>query len=393
MSTALGILLMALVVLWWWCGRLRRARDEALARLRQQEAITATQKTDLARLAAGLGGTADGLIVLDAEGHVAACNPAAQALADLPEHDCHGARLEELVPWPRLHEALQACRQTGSVQTFEFEEEGGSARTLVVRVHALPGFGAVVGIDDQSRLKRLESLRRDFVANVSHELKTPLAAIKGFVETVQDDPEMPPATRQRFLERIARQTERLSTLVTDLLTLSRLDDDAGRFAADPCDLGAVVREAVRDLLPLAETREIDLQAHLPEHAPWVRADREGLRQIVGNLIDNALKYTPERGVVTVRLSVRAGRIRLEVADTGIGLSPSDQERIFERFYRVDRARSRELGGTGLGLSIVKNTVRNLGGAVGVDSELGVGSRFWVELPEEPGAAAGAAEGS
>ncbi|MFN3240459.1 MAG: sensor histidine kinase [Planctomycetota bacterium] len=375
------------ITAWAW-RRARSARDSALSRWRHSEATVAAARAEVARLAAGLAGASDGLVVLDDQGHVVATNPAAQQLAGLPQTDCRGARIEELVPWPRLHEALALCRKNGLAQNFELEHDEGTvnARTLAIRVRALPGLGSVVGIDDQSRLKRLESLRRDFVANVSHELKTPLAAIKGFVETVQDDPEMPVPTRHRFLERIARQTERLATLVADLLTLSRLDDDAGLAGAEPVDLVAVLRETIRDLMPLAEKRELDLQTNMPDAAMWVRADREALRQIAGNLIDNALKYTPERGSVRVRLqSIDGNKLRLEVADTGIGLSPEDQERIFERFYRVDRARSRELGGTGLGLSIVKNTAKNLGGDIGVNSELGVGSMFWVEFPQEKSA--------
>ena len=368
---------------WTW-RRGQAAQESARSRLRHSEAAQAALRAEVDRLSAGLAGASDGLIVLDEQGHVVATNPAAQQLAGLPEHDCRGARLEELVRWPRLHESLKQVRRDGVAQTFEFEhdEQEPTPRTLAIRVRAMPGLGAVVGIDDQSRLKRLESLRRDFVANVSHELKTPLAAIKGFVETLQDDPQMPTGVRQRFLDRIALQTDRLATLVADLLTLSRLDEDAGLRSNVPVDLVSVLRETVRDLLPIAESREIELQTELPGEAMWVRADREALRQIAGNLIDNALKYTPERGSVHVRLLATDGGLRLAVADTGIGLHRRDQERIFERFYRVDRARSREMGGTGLGLSIVKNTVKNLGGGIGVSSELGVGSLFWVELPEE-----------
>ncbi len=370
-------------MLFWCWRRAVAARETAQERWRHSEAAVSSARAEVARLVASLGGASDGLIVLDEQGHVVAKNPAAQDLAGLPAAECRGSRLEELVPWPRLHEALRQCRRSGRAQAFELDEESADGRTLAIRVRALPGLGSVVGIDDQSRLKRLESLRRDFVANVSHELKTPLAAIQGFVETVQDDPNMPPSTRHRFLDRIARQTDRLTTLVADLLTLSRLDDDSGLAqAAEPCDFVGVLRETLRDLSPIAEKRELELLAPLPEGPLWVRADREALRQVAGNLIDNALKYTPERGSVTVRVTTGDGQLRLEVADTGIGLSPEDQERIFERFYRVDRARSRELGGTGLGLSIVKNTVRNLGGEIGVRSELGVGSMFWVELPCE-----------
>ena len=316
---------------------------------------------------------------------IVATNPAARALIHLDDEDFLGLRFEEAVRWTRVHEALQQSRRDGSPRSFELalEEPGAPPRILMIQVRTLGAHGALVVLDDQSRIKQLESLRRDFVANVSHELKTPLTAIKGFVETIQDDPEMPTATLVHFLARIARQTERLATLVSDLLTLSRLDDEPGETSREAVDFVAVLRETLRDLLPIAEKRDLDLQSDLPAQSVWVLGDREALRQTAGNLIDNAVKYTPERGVVTVTLKLpKDDSLRLEVADTGIGLSPTDQERIFERFYRVDRARSRELGGTGLGLSIVKNTVKNLGGDIGVNSALGVGSMFWVTLPTE-----------
>ncbi|MEO6596305.1 MAG: ATP-binding protein, partial [Planctomycetota bacterium] len=170
-------------------------------------------------------------------------------------------------------------------------------------------------------------------------------------------------------------------LVADLLTLSHLDEDGpGDEVGATCDFAAVVREAVRDLGPFAEKRRLQLAAHTSEAQVLVAADREAIRQVAGNLIDNAIKYTPEGGSVTVSVSTVGDTVQLDVVDTGIGLGPEDQERVFERFYRVDRARSRELGGTGLGLSIVKNTVRRFGGEVGVRSALGSGSTFWVKLP-------------
>jgi two-component system phosphate regulon sensor histidine kinase PhoR len=249
-------------------------------------------------------------------------------------------------------------------------------------VQLLASHGFALGIEDQSRIKRLESLRRDFVANVSHELKTPLAAILGYVETMLDDPEMPAPTRQRFLDKVARQSERLARLVGDLLTLSRLDEMATPEAAPVTRLGTIVRETARDLAALAGRRNLTLTTTVRHEAP-VRADAEALRQVVGNLVDNAIKYTPEGGRVAIALAADGEVAHLEVADTGIGLSAVDQERVFERFYRVDRARSRDVGGTGLGLAIVKNTVRSLGGEVGVRSELGQGSTFWVRMPIAP----------
>ena len=342
--------------------------------------ITELQAT-VDRLMAGLSGASDGLILLDEQGRVVAANHAAEQLASLPPQGGRGKLLRDLVPWPPLHRALAACLERGEEVPFDLDQTSTDGPVLAIRVRPLARLGCVIVIDDQSRMKRLESLRRDFVANVSHELKTPLAAIQGFVETMLDDAAMPVATRSRFLERIARQTERLTTLVGDLLTLSRLDEDhaVDRDSA-PCDFAVVLRETIRDLVPLADQRGIRVIAALPETEVPVAADREGLRQVSGNLIDNAIKYTPGGGSVTVQLADVDDRVLLEVTDTGIGLSPDDQARVFERFYRVDRARSRDVGGTGLGLSIVKNTVRNLGGEVGVRSTLGQGSTFWVTLP-------------
>lgn len=369
-----SLTLLAVVTVLW-----RRAVAKSAA----ANAKTAEADAEVARLAASLSGSNDGLIVVDERGHVVASNPVAVEIMGISSGDHTGRRLEALVSWPLLHEALKRSRDHGESQSFDFEPDGSAVRTLHVEVHALPGSGAVVAVEDHSRLKRLESLRREFVANVSHELKTPLAAIKGFVETMQDDPEMPVEIRQRFTERVRQQTDRLATLVSDLLTLSSLDHDPGMLTSDPCDLATVLADTIRDLMPIAEQRGITIVSRLPDKPVWVRADGEALRQMAGNLVDNALKYTPEQGTVTVRLNTSSARSRLEVADTGIGLSPTDQERIFERFYRVDRARSREIGGTGLGLSIVKNTALSLGGDIGVNSELGVGSMFWVELPLLP----------
>lgn len=373
-AVALGaVALLALIGL----GLTRSAKHGATAAAATAEhaALAAGRRVD--HLVAALAGASEGLLVLDTEDRLIAQNPAAELLASLPSVT-RGRRLTDLIPWPALQRALQAARETGAPQVADIEDEA-AGRSLVLRVRSLPGFGAVVGLDDASQLRRLESLRRDFVANVSHELKTPLAAIQGFVETLQDDPAIPAATRQRFLDRIARQTDRLNTLVHDLLTLSRLDD--GRTGvAEACDFAGVVRETLRDLHSLADKQQLRLHAEGCDAAAWVMAEREALRQVAGNLIDNAIKYTPAGGQVRVTLLRQDSSILLEVTDTGIGLAPTDQARVFERFYRVDRARSRDVGGTGLGLAIVKNTVKGLGGEVRVRSELGRGSTFTVELP-------------
>jgi two-component system phosphate regulon sensor histidine kinase PhoR len=336
------------------------------------------------QLDAVLASVSEGVLIVDRDGLVRAASPVAAALLGVPFASGADGRAQRLSGWPQLERVVADCLQGGEPQRFEGSPTARAELTLAVQVASWRRDGALAGVvvvlDDLSRLRELEAHRRDFVANVSHELKTPLAAIQGFVETMIDDTEMPEPTQRRFLERIAVQSERLGTLVRDLLTLSRLDAAAGlSLASEPCDLSAVVRDVVADLLPLAERKPVRVVVELPPLPVPVAAERESLRQIASNLLDNAIKYTPPEGSVTVRLQ-RAAQAELEVRDTGIGLSPADQERVFERFYRVDKARSRELGGTGLGLSIVKNTVKGLGGTLGVRSELGRGSTFWVRLP-------------
>src|SRR5436190_3652078 len=205
MPFVVGALAVAVVVLGLVWSRTRAAARRHLQELAAVTAQLEGCQREVARLAAALSGAGDGLIVLDEGNRVVATNPAAQELAALPPHDPRGRRIDDVVPWPALQRALATCNGGNDAQTFELDEAAGNGRALAVRVRALSGLGSVIGIDDQSRLKRLESLRRDFVANVSHELKTPLAAIQGLVETLLDDPAMPQPTRQRFLERVARQ--------------------------------------------------------------------------------------------------------------------------------------------------------------------------------------------
>jgi two-component system phosphate regulon sensor histidine kinase PhoR len=240
--------------------------------------------------------------------------------------------------------------------------------------------GAVLVMHDVSELRQLEGVRRDFVANISHELKTPLAAIRGLVETLIDDQEMDPATHSRFIEKIHDQSLRLSSLVSDLLTLSRLESDQGGVQFEPTDLREAVAESYRAQVHVAETKRVEIAARVSDAPVVIEGDSEALRELVDNLLSNALKFTPEGGRVDVRLGVEGPNAVLTVEDTGIGIAPEDQGRIFERFYRVDKARSRQLGGTGLGLSIVKHVALAHGGNVALKSAPGRGSTFRVQIP-------------
>jgi two-component system phosphate regulon sensor histidine kinase PhoR len=241
--------------------------------------------------------------------------------------------------------------------------------------------GAVVVLHDVSDLRRLEAVRRDFVANVSHELKTPITAVQGLIETMQTDTEMDPGTRQSFLKRVRAQVSRLGTLVSDLLTLSRIE--SGTIAGPserPSDLRDAICETASEFQSTAEDKGLNLSIQIPESPVSVNAEHEMLGQIIRNLLDNAVKYTPSGGKVTLRLDAVENQATIQVSDTGIGIERMHHERIFERFYRVDKARSRELGGTGLGLAIVKHLVRSLNGSITLASEPGTGSTFTVEIP-------------
>ncbi len=233
---------------------------------------------------------------------------------------------------------------------------------------------------DTTELTRVADMRRDFVANVSHELKTPLAAIRGYAETLRDGALDEPPTARRFTERILSQCHRLQELLNDLLTLSRLEGVAPALERESVDLNAVVRRAAELISATAREKRVEVAVEGDGAVPPMLGDPDGLERLVLNLLDNAIKYNRPDGQVTLRLSRADGEAVLEVSDTGIGIPPESIPRLFERFYRVDKGRAREEGGTGLGLAIVKHVAQAHGGQVDVESRLGRGSIFRVRLP-------------
>ncbi|MDD5658364.1 MAG: ATP-binding protein [Elusimicrobia bacterium] len=232
---------------------------------------------------------------------------------------------------------------------------------------------------DLTRLRRLEQMRKDFVANVSHELRTPLAAVKAYAETLRSGGLDDPAHRAEFVAEIERSADRMTRLVDDLLTLSALESGQREPVREPVDLMRVAAEVVASLKPLADRKQLALRLDPFRDVPTIQGDRGQLKQVLVNLVDNAIKFTPDKGAVRIWAENRPGWTTLVVQDSGCGIPESDQARIFERFYRVDKARSRELGGTGLGLAIVKHIVEAHGGGVSVASSP-EGSAFRVELP-------------
>jgi len=234
---------------------------------------------------------------------------------------------------------------------------------------------------DQVRTKALEQLRRDFVANVSHELRTPLTAIQGFAETLLDGALEDPEHRREFVEDIARNAEMLKKLIDDLLTLSAIESKEAKLDFRPLRLSEVWKRVLPTLSHQAITFQVSLAAELPDSLPPVVADPDKLGQVFLNLVANAVKYNQPGGSVTVRASEDHGHVRVSVSDTGIGIPEEDLPRLFERFYRVDKGRSRDLGGTGLGLSIVKHIVEAHQGSVSVESVQDQGSVFSFTLPK------------
>ena len=361
-------------------ARAVNAMAEELARRLQ------TSTKERAELLAILEGMVEGVIAVDRDQNVVLINDEARRMLSIGQDAVTGRPVRELTRLRTLSDAIDLV--LGGARNTENEivlSVGGEDRHVALLSTPLRDdredvAGAVVVLHDMTDVRRLESIRRDFVTNVSHELKTPLTSIHGFVETLIDDPTATPETRERFLGKILSHSQRLSALVSDLLTLARVESADQRQDRGTLDLREAVRTSAGLLSQRAEDKGLEFRSDLPDRAILVQGDIETLRQLVDNLLDNAIKYTPAGGNIRLGLSEQGHHAVLEVQDSGVGLAPSHRERIFERFYRVDRARSRELGGTGLGLSIVKHVALSHGGQVSVESTLGAGSTFRVTLP-------------
>ncbi len=364
-------------------GTLARSFNEMSQRLAAQFAQLAEDRQQLRMI---LSGMVEGVVALDAEQHILFANERAARFLGLGPQTT-GRKLWEVVRRRPLQDIVRRALSEPEPCQDEVSWNGPMAQSLTVHAARLPGLpprGVVLVLHDTSELRRLERLRQDFVANVSHELKTPLSVIKACVETLLEGAVVDPDHRGPFLERIAEQADRLHALILDLLSLARIESGTEAHAFQAVPLGPVVTaclerhraraEANKQLLetdPPADTTQVEVTA-------W--ADEEAVHQILDNLVDNALKYTPAGGRIGVRWRLADGLVCLEVEDTGIGIPEQDLPRIFDRFYRVDKARSRELGGTGLGLSIVKHLVQAMHGTVRATSRLGQGTTFCIQLP-------------
>ncbi|MEP7011649.1 MAG: ATP-binding protein [Acidobacteriota bacterium] len=377
------------------------------AAIERQLAVIEQERDHLRAILASMS---EGVLVVGADRRAQLTNPAFQRLFGL-SGDIVGRSVLEVLRRPEVERLVEATLKSaergglpGGATTaaaagshelgleIEIEGDGADRRTIEVKSDVLFDearlAGAVLVARDTTAVKRLDEMRRDFVANVSHELKTPLSAIRGFAETLRDGALAEPETAARFTGRILEHCRRLQALLDDLLTLGRLESVGERAGRAPVDLLAIARRAIEGVAPAAEERhvELTLEPPLPEGAPWVLVgDADGLERMLTNLLANAIKYNRPDGAVRLRLSRQptpagVGGYLIEVEDTGIGIPAEALPRLFERFYRVDKGRSRDEGGTGLGLSIVKHVAQTHGGQVEVQSRPGQGSTFRVRLP-------------
>ena len=348
-----------------------------MARSFEERVEAASQERN--RLMAAINSSVDAVVALGEDGVVRFANAAAETLVGKDEDRLVGQPLAWAVADRDVIEAVRRAREEGVASRHLIERP--NRQVLEAYVAPITGGGEwtlLVVFHDVTESKRLDDVRRDFVANVSHELRTPLSAVKSVIETLQGGAVEEPDVARDFLARAETEVERLVQLLEELLALSRLESGDLRFTEHPLDMREVVRSVGQRMAPHAQRAGVELRVDVDGRMQGVSGDPAALERAIVNLVDNAIKFTPEGGSVDLSSRADNGSVTIVVADTGAGIDPVDLPRVFERFFKADRARQR--GGTGLGLAIVKHTVEAHGGSIGVDSQLGAGSVFRLKLP-------------
>lgn len=346
---------------------------------RAQEQLADNQE----RFDAVLSGMAEGIIAIDASGQVLFVNRVAREILGIPATEVVSRPLIGLVRYDVVQKAIQQALETTKTVTEQFETLGSARRDVIMRAAPMAGIptpGITLVFRDVTEINRLENMRRDFVANVSHELKTPLAAIKAYAETLSLGAiDREPENRQ-FVEQIEHQANQLNHQIQDLLQIARIESKQESLQLETIDANETCRKCADKFQFEAGQHQVKLVVELHNDSLWVHADSEALDTVVENLVSNAIHYSKAETVSIKTRMIDVNCFCIEVSDTGIGIASEHHQRIFERFYRVDKARSREMGGTGLGLAIVKHLVQSLDGSLELESKPGFGSQFQVILP-------------
>jgi len=336
------------------------------------------------KLVTAFASMTEGVMILDADDKIEAVNRALSSMLASRYEDIAGKTLLEAFRNVELQQAFLKFKQTGqsvfrevalgdpepvilNVSISGIKVESGNAKTMVV-------------FHDITRLKKLERVRIDFVANVTHEIRTPLTAILGYLETIRDGAINNPEEARKFIDIILKHAQRLNRLVEDLLTISRIELGEVNFHFEDISPADVINNVLPVIDPKAKSKRIEIDNLIPEKLPLIRADKDRLTQIFVNILDNAVKFTPESGKVSISAEETNGFVLVGISDTGIGVPKEEIERLGERFYRVDKTRSRDLGGTGLGLSIVKHLMIAHGGKMEIESQLGRGTKVFLFFP-------------
>lgn len=358
-------------------GQLTQAFNVMAVQLRAQ--INAL-KSEQSKMSAVLGEMTDGVIIVDTLGQIQLINPAAEKIFGASQPEALGRSMVEVLRHHQLVELWQRCKTSGETQAAALEVR---ARQLYLHVMAIPLGQAMPGsilllFQNLTRLRRLETVRRDFISNISHELRTPLASLKALTETLQESALDDPPTAKRFLQRMETEVDALSMMVSELLELSRIESGRVPLQLAPALPVNLISRAVERLQTQAERTGLSMTIDCPDDLPPILADQSRLEQVVTNLLYNAIKFTPEGGEIKVSAKREDQGILFCVQDTGIGIPARDLARIFERFYKTDRARSG--GGTGLGLAIARHLVEAHGGKIWAESVEGKGSTFYFTIP-------------
>jgi two-component system phosphate regulon sensor histidine kinase PhoR len=361
-------------------GELGRALDQLAKNLSR---TLGELREERDRLGGILASMQEGVLLLDGAGHIYVLNPSLREML-LVGPDCIGKTVLEVVRHTELKELLDQGRRSSEPVIREIDFGSLQPRRLLVRAAQLPGDqgGLLAVFVDVTEVRRLESMRREFVANVSHELRTPVTAVRSAAETLQNAAADDPVAARAFIGIIERNAERLHDLVEDILDLSRIESRGLKLTIEALDVDRVYDQVLSLFSERAAKRGTVLENEAQEELPRVMADRRALEHVLTNLVDNAVKYCPN-STIRLRAIAHEQSVELLVEDNGPGIEARHLPRLFERFYRVDAGRSRDIGGTGLGLSIVKHMVEAMGGSVRVESKPGVGTKFSVVLKSEP----------